>query len=137
VILPDGTMSEGWIGGGCARAAVLKGRARSARRRQVATDLVQPPDVLQEQGIAPGDERAGVRFANNMCPSHGTMTSLSSRSAASADRDLRRKPGRSGDRRPRPSRRVRRDRVRAGGDQMAFSEADRRIEGYALPVAEA
>ena len=24
VILPDGTMSEGWIGGGCARAAVLK-----------------------------------------------------------------------------------------------------------------
>ena len=23
VILPDGTMSEGWIGGGCARAAVL------------------------------------------------------------------------------------------------------------------
>ena len=24
VILPDGTFSEGWIGGGCARAAVLK-----------------------------------------------------------------------------------------------------------------
>ncbi len=24
VILPDGTVSEGWIGGGCARAAVLK-----------------------------------------------------------------------------------------------------------------
>ena len=23
VILPDGTISEGWIGGGCARAAVL------------------------------------------------------------------------------------------------------------------
>jgi len=32
VILPDGTMSEGWIGGGCARAAVLKAarRAKSA-----------------------------------------------------------------------------------------------------------
>jgi xanthine dehydrogenase accessory factor len=24
VILPDGTICEGWIGGGCARAAVLK-----------------------------------------------------------------------------------------------------------------
>ena len=24
VVLPDGTISEGWIGGGCARAAVLK-----------------------------------------------------------------------------------------------------------------
>jgi xanthine dehydrogenase accessory factor len=24
VILPDGTISEGWIGGGCVRAAVLK-----------------------------------------------------------------------------------------------------------------
>ena len=24
IILPDGSVSEGWIGGGCARAAVLK-----------------------------------------------------------------------------------------------------------------
>ena len=44
VILPDGTISEGWIGGGCARAAVLKA-ARDAladgRSRLVS---VQPPE---------------------------------------------------------------------------------------------
>ena len=35
VILPDGTISEGWIGGGCARAAVLKA-AKDARRWPIA-----------------------------------------------------------------------------------------------------
>src|SRR5438132_8043955 len=73
VILPDGTISAGWIGGGCARAAVLKA-ARDAiadgRSRLVS---MQPPDVLDDQGIKAGDEHGGVRFAKNMCPSQGTM----------------------------------------------------------------
>jgi hypothetical protein len=69
VILPDGTISEGWIGGGCARSAVLKA-ARDAlvdgRSRLVS---VQPPDALDGQGLRPGEERGGIRFAKNMCPS--------------------------------------------------------------------
>src|SRR5580704_10880638 len=73
VILPDGTVSEGWIGGGCARAAVLKA-ARDAladgRSRLVS---VWPEDALAEQGVEAGYERAGVRFAKNMCPSQGSM----------------------------------------------------------------
>jgi xanthine dehydrogenase accessory factor len=73
VILPDGTISEGWIGGGCARAAVLKA-ARDAladgRSRLVS---LQPPDALDEKGRAAGEEEGGVRFATNMCPSQGTM----------------------------------------------------------------
>src|SRR5215813_2690386 len=73
VILPDGTISEGWIGGGCARAAVLKA-ARDAladgRSRLVS---VQPPDALEQQHLAIGEEHDGVRFAKNMCPSQGTM----------------------------------------------------------------
>src|ERR1700726_4979116 len=73
VILPDGTISEGWIGGGCARAAVLKAAKEALADGRSRLISVQPPDVLQEQGIAPGDERAGVRFAKNMCPSQGTM----------------------------------------------------------------
>ena len=28
---------------------------------------------MQDQGVAAGEERAGVRFAKNMCPSEGTM----------------------------------------------------------------
>src|SRR6202790_3815792 len=62
VILPDGTVSEGWIGGGCARAAVLKA-ARDAladgRSRLVS---VQPPDELEGQGHKPGEEEGGGRF---------------------------------------------------------------------------
>ncbi len=73
VIRADGSISAGWIGGGCARAAVL-GAARQAladgRARLVS---VQPMDVLQDQGLRPGDARDGIQFARNMCPSHGTM----------------------------------------------------------------
>src|ERR1700689_1047729 len=61
-ILPGGTISEGWIGGGCARAAVLKA-ARDAltdgRSRLVS---VQPPDELEGPGHKPGEEQGGVRF---------------------------------------------------------------------------
>jgi xanthine dehydrogenase accessory factor len=73
VILPDGSISEGWIGGGCARAAVLKAALEALADGQSRLVSVQPPDVLQEQGLAAGDEKAGVRFAKNMCPSQGTM----------------------------------------------------------------
>ena len=73
VILPDGTISEGWIGGGCARAAVVKA-AKDALADGVSRLVsVQPPDALNEQGIEAGAERAGIRFAKNMCPSQGTM----------------------------------------------------------------
>jgi xanthine dehydrogenase accessory factor len=73
VILPDGTISAGWIGGGCARAAVLKAAREALADGKPRLISVQPPDALQEQGIAAGAERAGVRFAENMCPSQGTM----------------------------------------------------------------
>jgi xanthine dehydrogenase accessory factor len=73
VILPDGTMSEGWIGGGCARAAVLKAAREAMADGKPRLVSVQPPDALQDQGVAAGEERAGVRFVKNMCPSQGTM----------------------------------------------------------------
>jgi xanthine dehydrogenase accessory factor len=34
---------------------------------------VQPENLLAELGVRPGDDRDGVRFARNMCPSKGTM----------------------------------------------------------------
>jgi xanthine dehydrogenase accessory factor len=73
LIRRDGSMSAGWIGGGCARAAVLEA-ARAAlddgRPRLVS---VQPADALAEHGVAAGQSRDGVEFARNMCPSEGTM----------------------------------------------------------------
>src|SRR5262245_21681753 len=62
LIRRDGTMSAGWVGSGCARAAVLKA-ARAAlddgRPRLVS---VQPGDALQEHGVAAGESKDGVEF---------------------------------------------------------------------------
>ncbi|MBV5269184.1 MAG: XdhC family protein [Afipia sp.] len=73
VILGDGTMTAGWIGGGCARANVLKAARQSLSDGQPRLISVQPKDVLEEHGLSAGEAREGVLYANNMCPSHGTM----------------------------------------------------------------
>ena len=73
IIRPDGTIVAGWIGGGCARGAVLKA-AREALADGVPRMVsVQPEDMLAELGVKPGEDRAGIRFASNMCPGKGTM----------------------------------------------------------------
>jgi xanthine dehydrogenase accessory factor len=137
VILPDGTISEGWIGGGCARAAVLKAARDALADGRARLVSVQPPDLLAEQGVTSGEEKSGVRFASNMCPSQGSMDIFvepvlprpqvmvcGSSPVAVAVADLARRMGFA---------------VTAcapAAEQSAFGEVDRRIEGYALPVAE-
>jgi xanthine dehydrogenase accessory factor len=137
VIRPDGTISEGWIGGGCARAAVLKAAKEALVDGQSRLVSIQPPDVLQEHGARVGEEREGVRFARNMCPSRGTMDVFiepvlprpqivlcGSSPVALAIADLARWLGFA---------------VTAcapASEQSAFGDVDRRIEGYALPVVE-
>ena len=73
VISTDGAISEGWIGGGCAREAVLKAARQALADGRPRLISVQPPDALQDHGVGPDVERDGVRFAANMCPSKGTM----------------------------------------------------------------
>ncbi len=73
VIRADGTISDGWIGGGCARGAVLKAAREALADGQSRLISVSPEDVLAMQGVSPGDERDGIRFARSMCPSRGTM----------------------------------------------------------------
>jgi xanthine dehydrogenase accessory factor len=138
LILPDGTISAGWIGGGCARAAVLKA-ARDALADGVARLVsVWPGDVLEAQGVAAGDEREGVRFAKNMCPSQGSMDIFvepvlplpqvvvcGSSPVAVAIADFAKRGG------------FAVTVCAPGAEQPAFAEADRRIEAYALPVQEA
>jgi xanthine dehydrogenase accessory factor len=137
MILPDGTISEGWIGGGCARAAVIKAAKDALADGQSRLVSVQPPDALTEQGHTPGEEQGGVRFAKNMCPSQGTMdifiepvlprpqvVVFGSSPVGIAVADLARRSGFA---------------VTAcapTAEQAAFGEVDRRIEGYALPVTE-
>ncbi len=135
VILPDGTVTEGWIGGGCARAAVVKAAKEALSDGQPRLVSVQPPDVLQEQGLQAGEERAGIRFAKNMCPSQGTMDVFvepvlprpqivicGSSPVALAIADLGRRVG------------FAIGVCAPAAEQSAFLEADSRIEGYALPT---
>jgi xanthine dehydrogenase accessory factor len=136
VIRPDGTISEGWIGGGCARAAVLKAARESLADGRARLVSVQPPDLLAEHGVAAGEEREGVRFARNMCPSHGTMDVFvepvlprpelllcGSSPVAVAIGDLARRLG------------FAVTVCAPEAEQSAFQTADKRIDGFALPAA--
>lgn len=73
IIRADGTIVAGWIGGGCARGAVLKAAREALADGEPRMVSVQPEDLLAELGVRPGEMREGVRFASNMCPSKGTM----------------------------------------------------------------
>ncbi|HYP10755.1 MAG TPA: XdhC family protein, partial [Xanthobacteraceae bacterium] len=138
MILPDGTISEGWIGGGCARAAVLKAARDALADGKSRLVSVQPPDELEGHGHKPDEERDGVRFAKNMCPSQGTMDIFvepvlprpqvvicGSSPVAVAIADLARRSVFS------------LTICARSAEQAAFADADRRIEGFALPVNEA
>lgn len=73
VIRPDGRIEAGWIGGGCARGATLKAAREALADGRSRLVSIQPEDLLAELGVRPGDDRDGVKFARNMCPSQGTM----------------------------------------------------------------
>src|SRR5260370_40137628 len=72
-ILPDGTISEGWIGGGCARGAGLKAANDALADGRSRLVSVEPPDEVDKHGHPAGEEGGGARFATNMCPSQGTL----------------------------------------------------------------
>src|SRR5271156_181505 len=65
LIRPDGSIEEGWIGGGCARAAVVKAARQcliDGRSRLVS---IAPKDGLAELGAAAGEGRDGGFYAQN------------------------------------------------------------------------
>ncbi|GAA4165837.1 XdhC family protein [Shinella granuli] len=73
VIRPDGTIVAGWIGGGCARGAVLRAARQALIDGKARLISVQPKELLAERGVAAGELREGIQFSANMCPSKGTM----------------------------------------------------------------
>src|SRR6202011_2266592 len=58
VIRADGSVYGGWIGGGRARAALLRAARDALADGRPRLVSVQPPDALEEQGLHGGDERA-------------------------------------------------------------------------------
>ncbi len=134
VIRADGSISDGWIGGGCARAAVLKAARAALYDGQTRLVSVLPKDLMAEMGLTPGDERDGVRFARNMCPSQGTMdifiepilphpslVIVGASPVAVAVAEIAPQFG------------FRVIIVAPAADQVLFSRANQRIEDYALP----
>ena len=73
LITPDGVIEEGWIGGGCARAAVLKAARLCMVDGQSRLVSITPKELLEDLGVSPGQESGGVLYAKNSCPSQGTM----------------------------------------------------------------
>jgi xanthine dehydrogenase accessory factor len=133
IILPNGTVSEGWIGGGCARAAVLKAAREAIADGRARLVSVLPKDLFADRAIQP----EGVRFARNMCPSQGTMdifvepmlpppslVILGASPVAVALADIA----------PRFGYHV--TVCAPPEDQPLFTEPDQRIEGYALPATQ-
>lgn len=135
VIGPDGDIAGGWIGGGCARGATLKAARQSLEDGETRLISLQPEELLKDLGVSAGEEKEGIRFAKNMCPSQGTMdifiepvlprpklVILGSSPVAVALADLAPRVGFD---------------IAAcapADEQAAFAEVNERIEGYALPV---
>ncbi|MEM7256917.1 MAG: XdhC/CoxI family protein [Pseudomonadota bacterium] len=73
IINADGDIVDGWIGGGCARHAVIKAAIKSIADGEPRLVSLQPEELLAEQGLTAGAESNGVLTASNMCPSRGSM----------------------------------------------------------------
>lgn len=69
----QGEILQGWIGGGCVRGALAKATKRAMEERQPQLISLHPQDVLDQKGVAAGDDVDGVRFARNGCPSKGSI----------------------------------------------------------------
>ncbi|MFY0692088.1 MAG: XdhC family protein [Paracoccaceae bacterium] len=73
LILEDGTLAEGWVGGGCARSAVSRAAKEALSQGAPQFVSLRPEELLDAEGVAAGDEVEGIRFARNGCPSKGSM----------------------------------------------------------------
>ena len=73
LVLADGSIVAGWIGGGCARSAVAKAALAAIATGRPQYVSLRPEELLAAEGVQAGEERDGIRFARNGCPSKGSM----------------------------------------------------------------
>lgn len=69
----DGTILDGWLGGGCVKGAIKEATLRAYTSGQPQFISVAPEEDLAERGVKAGDDVDGIRFARNGCPSKGTI----------------------------------------------------------------
>lgn len=73
LVAADGTILDGWVGGGCVRGAIVRAARAALGDGETRFLSLRPEDLLDAEGVAAGEERDGVRFARNGCPSKGSM----------------------------------------------------------------
>lgn len=73
LLAADGTIIEGWLGGGCTRNAVRKAALRAIATGQPQLVSVAPEEELAALKVSPGDEIGGKSYARNGCPSKGSI----------------------------------------------------------------
>ncbi|MBO0904802.1 XdhC family protein [Jiella sonneratiae] len=73
LVLGDGTIAEGWIGGGCARGAVSRAAEAALSDGTPRFVSLRPEELLNAEGRSHGEESQGIRFARSRCPSKGSM----------------------------------------------------------------
>lgn len=69
----EGAIIEGWIGGGCVRAALTKATLKALADGAPQLISLAPAEALAELQVEAGAEVNGVRYAKNGCPSKGSL----------------------------------------------------------------
>jgi xanthine dehydrogenase accessory factor len=69
----DGTILDGWLGGGCVRGAIKAATLRAYETGQPQFISVTPEEELAQKGVSAGDNVDGIQFVRNGCPSKGTI----------------------------------------------------------------
>lgn len=73
LVRADGAIELGWIGGGCVRRAIGAAACAAVGDGRPRLISLRPEDLLDAEGVAPGEEREGSVYARNGCPSEGSM----------------------------------------------------------------
>jgi xanthine dehydrogenase accessory factor len=73
IVLADGEIVEGWVGGGCARGAIGRAARKAIERNETVLVALRPDDRLAAEGVEPCEVRDGMIYERNGCASKGSL----------------------------------------------------------------
>ncbi len=73
ILTAQGEILEGWVGGGCVRAAISRAAKTAIARAEPVLVALRPDDVLEAEGVEPCEVRDGMIFERNGCASKGSL----------------------------------------------------------------
>lgn len=73
LLTAQGELIEGWVGGGCVRAALGRAARAAVARGEPVLVALRPDDRLAAEGAEPCEVRDGMIYERNGCASKGSM----------------------------------------------------------------